>query len=142
MRQLAALGRTINKLAGVNIYQNTRHRPIIEARSLFSVIAYRYHNYTFEQIANFLISKGKTSDHSSVLHAYKNFDMYAQYSKHLIEWLEDIVGGTKNFNKQQLIKLVNHKISLLEEREINLIYDIVDNLYLTTLEVEAENENK
>ena len=59
MRNLEILGKRLNRLSNLNIYENSRKREYIEARSVFCVIAYKYYDYTYAQIAGYLRSKGR-----------------------------------------------------------------------------------
>ena len=59
MRNLEILGKRLNRLSNLDIYQNSRKREYIEARSVFCVIAYKYYNYTYAQIAAYF--RGKES---------------------------------------------------------------------------------
>lgn len=140
MRNLEILGKRINRLSNLDIYENSRKREYIEARSVFCVIAYKYYDYTYAQIAAYLRSKGKSSDHATVLHSLKSFDVYSKYSTHLEVWLSDLVGGAA-YNRNQMTKLISHKLKMLSDNDIQNIADIVGNKYDKEL-LEKENELK
>ena len=142
MRQLTLIANKINKLADLNIFENTRKRKVCEARSLFCFIAFKYFDLNYSEIAKYLIKKGKSSAHCSVLFSIRNYEMYQQYNPNLEIWLRECVGSPENLDKEKLLKLVFHKVNQLQEREIRLLSDIVDSFYLTTKEVEnEEHEN-
>ena len=65
----------INALANLDVLENTRKREYIEARALFCVVAYKYAGLNLTQTANYLKKRGKSSDHATVLHAIKNYEI-------------------------------------------------------------------
>ena len=125
MRNLEILGKRLNRLSNLNIYENSRKREYIEARSVFCVIAYKYYDYTYAQIAGYLRSKGKTSDHATVLHSLRSFDIYSKYSTHLQLWLSDLVGGAE-YRRKEATQLISHKIKQLTDKDIIEVATIVD----------------
>jgi len=130
---LNTLARKVNAIAKVDIFKNCRKTNHIEARSLFCFIAYTYNNLTYHEIASFLKSKGKSSDHSTVLFAVKKFKIYSDpiYSKNgrqLNDWLEDIVGSSE-FDKQKMCRLISHKLKELDETQLVYISKKVDAEY-------------
>ena len=120
MKSLDKIAKELNALAGIDIFKNTRRREYIEARSLFCLIAYKYYKLTYAQIASYLRKAGKTSDHSTILHAHKSFDMYQRYAPHLIEWLDILIGSEDTFDRDRIVRLMSHKINLITSSE-NLI---------------------
>jgi len=70
---------------GVNIYENSRKRPIIDARSLFCYILRKDFNLTLHSIADIYKSKGKNYDHATVIHSVNNYDLACRDDKRLEE---------------------------------------------------------
>lgn len=129
MKQLKEVADRINKLADLDIFDNTRKREYIEARSLFCLIAYKYCFKNYSQIAKFLIANGKSSDHSTILHSIRNYDLYKIYNKNLDLWLEDVIDNLKDLEASQKIQLVTHKIRQLNDPGVDLISDYVSKVY-------------
>jgi len=129
MKQLDKIANQINKLAELDIFTNTRKVEYVEARSLFSVIAYKYIGVNLIGIARYLKSKGKDSDHSTVLHSFKNFEMYAKYTPILYVWLEDIVKEVDDIKFQQKQKIVSHKVKQLTEKNLETLIQLLEPIY-------------
>tara|TARA_Y100000114_G_C11760912_1_gene329662 strand:+ start:2180 stop:2614 length:435 start_codon:yes stop_codon:yes gene_type:complete len=143
MKRLELLGKKVNSLASVDIYENTRKRATIEARSLFNFVAYKYFLLTFDEIAKFLKTKGKTSDHSTILHSLRNFELYSFHNTNLNGWLEDIISSDK-FDKRMTTKMVARKMQMLNEKDIKEIAELVDFKYINNLHTEilpADEQN-
>lgn len=129
MKQLDKIANQINELAQLDIFTNTRKVEYIEARSLFSVIAYKYIGVNLIGIARYLKSKGKHSDHSTVLHSFKNFEMYAKYKPILYVWLEEIIKDIDDIKYQQKQQLVNHKVKQLTEKNLETLIQLLEPIY-------------
>jgi chromosomal replication initiation ATPase DnaA len=129
MKQLKEVAQKINRLAELDIFNNTRKRQYIEARSLFCLIAYRYCNVNYSRIAEFLISNGKSSDHSTILHSIKNYEIYKIYNKNLDIWLEDVIENLQNLESNQKVQLVTHKLKQLTDPGLDLINEFVSKIH-------------
>ena len=145
MKNLNKIAKKINNIANLNIFENCRRISHIEARSLFCYIAYKYNNLTYHEIAAYLKSKGKSSDHSTVLYAVKQFEIYSDpvYSKNgrrLNDWLEDIIGDG-DYDKQKMLRLINHKLKELNETQLIYISRKVDFEYERAILEEVYDEN-
>jgi len=129
MKQLKEVAQKINRLAELDIFNNTRKREYIEARSLFCLIAYRYCNANYSRIAEFLIANGKSSDHSTILHSIKNYEIYKIYNKNLDIWLEDVIENLQNLESNQKVQLVTHKMKQLTDPGLDLINEFVSKIH-------------
>ena len=87
---------------------------------MFCVVAYKYAGLNLTQTANYLKKRGKSSDHATVLHAIKNYEIYAKYSPNLDIWLSDIICNTdlKVASKKQIMI---HKINQMSEQNVDLL---------------------
>ena len=123
MNKANKIARQVKKLSGIDIFKNTRKKEYVEARSLLSTILYRYEKMNLHKIKNFYIDNGKSSDHTTVLHSIKSWDIYSNDKNcyYLNEWLEHItknLGKKNNQNKKEFIK---HKIKYLSNKDINIL---------------------
>ena len=126
MNKAKKIARQVNKLAKLDVFKNTRKREYIEARSLLSMVLYKYEKMNLHEIKNFYIENGKSSDHTTVLHSIKNWDMYRHYNNTLIDWLTCIttdMGKANNEAKRELIKL---KVNYISNEDVDEIATIVD----------------
>ena len=87
----------IKQELGLDVTQESRKREIIEARSLyFYVIKQLYPKRPLTKIGSAL---GK--DHTTVIHALKNFAMYQEYNPKIEQLKNTILNITANVNKTQ-----------------------------------------
>lgn len=135
MNRAKKIANKINKLAKLDVFKNTRKREYIEARSLLSMVLYKYEKMNLHEIKNFYIANGKSSDHTTVLHSIKNWDMYRHYNNTLIDWLTCIttdMGKANNEAKRELIKLKVNYISNKDVDELSLTIDAMAKKELET----------
>ena len=128
MNKAKKIARQVNKLAKLDVFKNTRKREYIEARSLLSMVLYKYEKMNLHEIKNFYIANGKSSDHTTVLHSIKNWDMYRHYNNTLIDWLTCIttdMGKANNEAKRELIKLKVNYISNQDVDELAIMIDVM-----------------
>jgi hypothetical protein len=126
MNKAKKIAKQVNKLAKLDVFKNTRKREYIEARSLLSMVLYKYEKMNLHEIKKFYIENGKSSDHTTVLHSIKNWDMYRHYNNTLIDWLTCIttdMGKANNEAKRELIKL---KVNYISNEDVDEIATIVD----------------
>ena len=89
--------RTIKQLTGVDVFENTRRQQVIEIRSLLVYILRSVENMTYETIKEFFNNNGKAYDHTTALHAYKNYNM------DLVQCLDSFDNFYQTFDHQILI---------------------------------------
>lgn len=141
MKQLNEVANKINELAQLDIFTNTRKAQYIEARSLFCLIAYKYFKFNLTQIARYMKQNGKNSDHATILHALKNYEMYSKYQPHLNMWLEDIVGDLTNLELDQKQQLIIHKVKQLSEKNVDQLNGHLKEIYNQNMLENATEEN-
>jgi chromosomal replication initiation ATPase DnaA len=81
----------VRLVTGLDIFNNTRKRDHIEARSLFYVILREDYGATYLWIKDYMESKGKSCDHSTVIHSVNQYEIYKLYSKYLEDWRQMIL---------------------------------------------------
>jgi chromosomal replication initiation ATPase DnaA len=81
----------VKLVTGLDIFNNTRKRDHIEARSLFYVILREDYGATYLWIKDYMEGKGKSCDHSTVIHSVNQYEIYKLYSKYLEDWRQMIL---------------------------------------------------
>jgi hypothetical protein len=81
----------VKLVTGLDIFDNTRKRDHIEARSLLYVILREDYGATYLWIRDYMESKGKSCDHSTVIHSVNQYEIYKMYSKYLEDWRQMIL---------------------------------------------------
>tara|TARA_B100001175_G_scaffold193890_1_gene164504 strand:+ start:3462 stop:3872 length:411 start_codon:yes stop_codon:yes gene_type:complete len=128
MNKPILIAKRINKMTKVDVFDNTRKSKVVEARSLLVFILYKYQKMKLQSIANFLEENGKSSDHSSVLHALRMFEIYLKTNKRLgqrLTMLTKNIRDADNIAKKEFIKL---KVNYLSDTSINKMVDLVDTM--------------
>jgi hypothetical protein len=141
MKPLDQIVTKLNALAGLDILDNSRQRQYIDARAVFCVIAYKYVGLTLSQVAQYFKDRGKSSDHATILHAVKNYEIYSKYNSKLNLWLSDIICNTdlKVTSKKEIMI---HKITQMNENNIDLLEKPIEIIYSKNIKENQEaNEN-
>ena len=81
----------VKLVSGLDIFNNTRKRNYIEARALFYIILREDYGESYLWIRDYMESKGKSCDHSTVIHSVNQYEIYKLYSKYLEDWREMIL---------------------------------------------------
>lgn len=100
----------IKDVLKVNVFENSRKRSIVDARSLFCYILRKDFNLTLHSIANIYKSNRKNYDHATVIHSVNNYEIACRDDYRL----EEI--------RNKVLKLTNPQAILLNR--IRDIYDI------------------
>tara|TARA_R100001443_G_scaffold116033_1_gene135357 strand:+ start:2676 stop:3092 length:417 start_codon:yes stop_codon:yes gene_type:complete len=137
MNKELKIAQQINRYTQLNLFENTRKREYVEARSLLCVILNKYFDYGLNKISKFFKGNNKTMHHATVLHLIRSFDVYKKYNKNLDSWLKEIVDkieGVRNEHKRTLIK---QRIKYLTNKDIDQLAIRTEDMYNKVL----ENEN-
>lgn len=65
----------INNSLKLNIFENTRKREVVDARSLYCYILRKDLNYTLYQVRDTFRAQGKNYDHATVMHNVKIYEV-------------------------------------------------------------------
>jgi hypothetical protein len=68
------VAKRIEKLTGLDVFQNVRNQEIVDARAMMCYILNKYYCETLHGIARYFRENGKRFDHSTV---YYNIQLYA-----------------------------------------------------------------
>jgi hypothetical protein len=68
------VAKRIEKLTGLDVFQNVRNQEIVDARAMMCYILNKYYSETLHGIARYFRENGKRFDHSTV---YYNIQLYA-----------------------------------------------------------------
>ena len=126
MNKAIKIAKQINKVANVDVFENTRRREVVEARSLLSFILYKYEKMTLQQIGNLFKDKGRSGNHTTVLHAIKSFETHKKYNSKIQEWLLDITIKLKNNDAKK--EFIKHKVNFLDNKDVDKIAKQVDKM--------------
>ena len=137
MNKAKKIARQVSKLSGIDVFKNTRKKEFVEARSLLSTILYNYEKMNLHEIKNFYIKNGKSSDHTTVLHSLRNWNIYSNDRKcfYLNDWLECITSDLGKANNQAKRESIKLKINYLSNNDIDVLNVLVNEMSKKELEV-------
>lgn len=106
----------LKSLSGIDVFQQTRKRHVIEHRSLLCYILRTKLDMRWESIKKFIESKGKPYDHATAIHAVKMYSVYKKDNKKLLE-LEShfIVRNRIEYNQISAMEVMQKKHIRLEK---------------------------
>ena len=128
MSKADKIAKEINKIAKVDVFQNTRKREVVEARSLLSFILYKYEKMTLQEIGNLFKEKGRSGNHTTVLHSIKSFETHKKYNSRIQDWLLDITLKLKDLNNDAKREFIKHKVNFLKNKDVDKIAKQVDKM--------------
>ena len=106
----------LKSLSGIDVFEQTRKRHVIEHRSLLCYILRTKLDMRWESIKKFIESKGKPYDHATAIHAVKMYSVYKKDNKKLLE-LEShfIVRDRIEYNQISAMEVMQKKHIALEK---------------------------
>ena len=126
MSKADKIAKEINKIAKVDVFQNTRKREVVEARSLLSFILYKYQKMTLQEIGNLFKEKGRSGNHTTVLHSIKSFEKNNKYNNRIQSWLLKITRQLRDIDAKR--EFIKHKVNFLKNKDVDKIAKQVDKM--------------
>jgi hypothetical protein len=126
MNKADKIAKEINKIAKVDVFQNTRKREVVEARSLLSFILYKYEKMTLQEIGNLFKEKGRSGNHTTVLHSIKSFEKNNKYNNRIQRWLLKITRQLRDIDAKR--EFIKHKVNFLKNKDVDKIAKQVDKM--------------
>ena len=114
------IGNEVKRLAGIDVYRNTRAAQYVEYRALICFILRDKLQMRWTYIASFFQSQGKHMDHANAMHLVKMYPVYKLYNKKL-QKLEDKFFFTANVPFDEI-----DKIKYLEKKYVRLETEFLD----------------
>ena len=116
----------IIELSGINIFEDSRKKNIVEMRSLLIYILREKLGMRWVNIALFLKSNNKPVNHATLIHSVKNFEMYKKDNK-LIQEIYNIFSFKSNLGVDEIdrIHYLENKCSTLQKKLENPLVKLV-----------------
>lgn len=119
----------IETLSGINIFQNTRRREVVEVRSLLYSILKKFYRFNLREIQDLCSEHGYNITHASVIHSLKSFDVYKTYNKNLDDWYHAVVIDLEEDVAAQRIDFIKPKLKYLSEDNLLKLSTVVKEMY-------------
>jgi hypothetical protein len=119
----------IETLSGINIFQNTRRREVVEVRSLLYSILKKFYRFNLREIQDLCSEHGYNITHASVIHSLKSFDVYKTYNKNLDDWYHAVVIDLEEDVAAQRIDFIKPKLKYLSEQNLLKLSTTVKEMY-------------
>jgi len=88
------ISKLLEDITDIDPFENTRRLETVEIRSLLVYIMREVEGMTYESIRDYFENKGKSFDHSTALHAYRNYPMYCKYNKKLDGYFDMLISAS------------------------------------------------
>jgi hypothetical protein len=130
------IAQQVNKLSGLDVFENTRQREHVEARSLVCFVLKKYLGIGLSRIANFFKENGKNMHHATALHLIRNYDIYKLYNKNIDRWLDIIINDIDDVGNENKRILIKHRIKYLTNKDIDDLALYTEDMYNKVLQKE------
>ena len=119
----------IKELSGINIFENTRKRPVVEMRSLLCYLLREKLGMRWTNIALFFKSQGKSINHATVIHAVKTYRINRNHNNKLMEY-ERMFKFKSDLNYDEIDKIhyLENKVRNLEMKLIHPLLGIIKDI--------------
>lgn len=116
----------LKALTGIDIYQQSRQRNIIEHRALLCHILRLKLDMRWESISRFIESKGKNYDHATAIHAVKMYPVYKKGRFNYFEKLESnfLVKDSTEYNYLSKVEVLEKQYKTLEKEYLKALEKI------------------
>lgn len=109
-------------LSGVDVFQNSRKREIVEYRSLLCYILRYNLDMRWEKIAKFMKLNGKDFDHATAIHSVKMYEVYKINNKRLEILRKKFKPKTKEeFVTESKLEELTNRFKKLEEKYLKIL---------------------
>ncbi len=132
------LAEKIKEITGINVFENTRRRSVIEYRYLLFYLLREKLGMRWTRIADFFKENGKNVDHSTVIHALKTYPYHKRSNKKLAEvesyftFRQDL--PIDQINRLEYLEDKYNKLEyMLDNALVRLVYKIPENRHEETM---------
>ena len=124
MRDYDRIANLVISLTETDIFENRKTQKHVDARAFFDYIMRKVKNKTFLEIAKYYKTKGKKSDHSTVLYRVNLFEEIKNRRKEFESWQRLIEQTT--VSPEDLLNIMDKIKSLKNIDSIEQVVEILD----------------
>ena len=120
------IARKIKKLSKINVFEDTRERPVVEYRALLCYLLRHKLKMRWTYIALFFTKQGKPMTHATAMHAYNTYPVYKKHNKQLHE-IEKMFTFKSDLNYDEIdrIHFLENKVKNLQEKLEHPLIDLL-----------------
>lgn len=93
--KLKTIANTVENITGVNIFEQTRRRDVIEMRSMVNTYLTKVQNMKLMAIVNDYKKNGYNTTHPSIIHSINTYPTHSFYNRDLELIYESLLNDTK-----------------------------------------------
>ena len=93
--KLKTIANTVENITGVNIFEQTRRRDVIELRSMVNTYLTKVQNMKLMAIVNDYKKNGYNTTHPSIIHSINTYPQHRFYNRDLELIYESLLNDTK-----------------------------------------------
>lgn len=93
--KLKTIANTVENITGVNIFEQTRRRDVIELRSMVNTYLTKVQNMKLMAIVNDYKKNGYNTTHPSIIHSINTYPTHSFYNRDLELIYESLLNDTK-----------------------------------------------
>ncbi len=125
------IAESVCKVTGVNVFENTRKREVVEARAMLNYIYRRVCGLTYYAIKRIYLGQGKSMHHATILHSVKNYEMYEKYNPSLLEMRMLVLSSDRSTATDPLRKeFIRENIKHMDSEIVENVYEIIYENYI------------
>lgn len=106
---------TIKELTGIDIFEQTRRREVIEMRSVANTYMTNICKMRLMEIVREYAKHGYSTTHASVIHSSNSFDQHKWYNPDVELAYKALIGDTRLYVLQQIPNATDKQIEQIEE---------------------------
>jgi hypothetical protein len=126
MEEYDRIANLVMSLTETDIFKNRRTQSHVDARAFFDYIMRKLKNKTYESIAKYYQTKGKSADHSTILYRTNLFEEIKKRKPEYETWLNII--KNEIISSKELLKVFD-KIKVLKTPDsLEQVNELVDKL--------------
>lgn len=130
--ELDRIAKLINQEFGVDIFKHTRMRNVVDARYMFCYIARERYHMSLHGIADYFRRNGKPFDHSSAVHAIKQFEVVMKFNPRAEYVMSKVLRETDEDTHSKY--LVEEILSKADDHTKKRVNRILNTVYTNTIE--------
>ena len=126
MNEYDKIANLVISLTEIDIFENRRTQSHVDARAFFDFIMRKLKSKTYESIAKYYHTKGKSADHSTILYRTNMFEEIKKRKPEYQTWLNII--KNEIISSEELLNVFDKLKVLKTSESLEQVNELVDKL--------------